>query len=170
MSLELSIDQDLAWIDIVGRAPSLRLRIDGREHEIVVHPAGSGAFSVVVDGRRHDGVRHVTSDHVWIRLAGRTFVLGRVNVSAAGVHRGTGRDEIRAEMPGTVVAILVREGQQVRVGDPILTLESMKLQLTVAADHDATIDSVLVRDNATFERGAVLVVLRAPEATAPEAT
>jgi acetyl/propionyl-CoA carboxylase alpha subunit len=170
MSLELTIGQDIARIDIAGRAPALRLRIDGREHEVVVHPAANGAFSLLIDGHRHDGFRHVTSDEIWIRLGGRTFVLGRANVAAAGAHRGTGRDEIRAEMPGTVVAMHVRERQQVRVGDPILTLESMKLQLTVVADHDATIESVLVRDNATFERGAVLVVLGAPEATTPETT
>jgi biotin carboxyl carrier protein len=170
MSLDLTIDQEISRIDIVGRAPALRLRIDGREHEVVIHPAGNGAFSLLIDGVCHEGSRHVTSDQIWIRLAGRTFVLGRANVAAAGAQRGTGRDEIRAEMPGTVVAMHVREGQHVSAGDPILTLESMKLQLTVVADHDARIDSVLVRDNATFERGAVLVVLGAPAATAPETT
>jgi acetyl/propionyl-CoA carboxylase alpha subunit len=170
MSLKLTIDQETVRVDIVGRVPALRLRIDGREHDVVVDAASDGAFSLVIDGRRHEGFRHLTNDQVWIRLAGRTFVLGRANVAAAGAQRGTGRDEIRAEMPGTVVATHVREGQRVSAGDPVLTLESMKLQLTIVADHDATITSILVRDNATFERGAVLVVLGAPEATTPETT
>ena len=66
-------------------------------------------------------------------------------------------------MPGTVVTIHKKEGERVTAGEPILTVESMKLQATIAADHDATIATIPVAANGTFERGAVLVVLASPE-------
>lgn len=47
--------------------------------------------------------------------------------------------EGRAPMPGSVVAVHVTEGQQVHEGDPLVSIEAMKMEHPVRAPHDGTV-------------------------------
>lgn len=158
--LALLLDDAELPVELLGRRP-LQLRIAGSVYDVEESRAEPGAFSIQVDGETHRGYRHIERDRVWIRIAGRTFVVGREDPLRARRGGAGGRDELKADMPGTVVAIHKKEGERVTAGEAILTVESMKLQATIAADHDATIASIAVAANGTFERGAVLVVLAA---------
>ena len=142
-------------VTIVGRNP-LRVRIGDREHVLAELPAPAGEIALELDGVRVTGHRYDAGDRVFVRIAGRTYVIPRAARSADGA---AGRDELRAEMPGTVVAVHVQPGQRVAAGDPLVTLESMKLQLVIAADRDGKVAAVPARVHATFDRGAVLVTL-----------
>lgn len=145
-------------ITVLGRVP-LRLGVGAIAHDVVEIGGGapSGAFRIVVDGVTHEGHRLVTPEHIWVRIEGRTFVFARGE--GPGARGGAAKNEIRADMPGTIVAVHVAPGQHVTAGEPLVTLESMKLQITVASDRDAVVGSIPVSANTTFDRGAVLVVL-----------
>lgn len=161
LPLPLLLDEAELPVELLGRHP-LRLRISGSVYDIEESAQGPGAFTLHIDGKAYHGYRHIERERIWIRVAGRTFVVGREDPLRARRGGGGGRDELKADMPGTVVTIHKKEGERVTAGEPILTVESMKLQATIAADHDATIGRIPVAANGTFERGAVLVVL-APE-------
>ena len=45
-------------------------------------------------------------------------------------------------MPGTVVKVYVSAGQQVKANDPLISVESMKMEFLIRATHDATIESI----------------------------
>lgn len=71
---------------------------------------------------------------------------------------------LAAPMPGTVLAVAVTPGQQVRRGDPLLTLEAMKMQNIIRAPADSIVAEVLVAPGRSvgfgegllrFETGAV---------------
>ena len=66
-------------------------------------------------------------------------------------------------MPGTLVAHHVEIGAEVALGARLVTIESMKLQVTIAAPRAGVVARLHVAEGATFERGAVLVSL-APSA------
>lgn len=140
---------------IIGRNP-LRFRIDGQAHTVAELAAPDGEFALVIDGVRVTGHRHDAGDRVFVRIAGRTFVVPRAQRAAAAVRK----DELRAEMPGRVVRHHARPGQRVAAGDPLVTVESMKLQLVIAADRDAIVAALPVAEQAGFDRGDVLAHLR----------
>lgn len=140
---------------IVGRNP-LRFRVDGGVHTVAELAAPDGEFALVIDGVRVTGHRHDAGDRVFVRIAGRTFVVPRAQRAAAAARR----DELRAEMPGRVVRHHAQPGQRVAAGDPLVTVESMKLQLVIAADRDAIVAALPVAEQATFDRGDVLAHLR----------
>jgi propionyl-CoA carboxylase alpha chain len=144
-------------LKLLARNP-LRVRIDDAEHTLVEHAAGEHEFSLELDGVRVSGYRYDAGDRVFIRVAGRTFTIPRAT-------RGTtvNRDELRADMPGTVVKHHAKIGQRVAAGDPLVTVESMKLQVTIAADRDAIVGTLPIAEQATFDRGAVLVTLSSLE-------
>jgi pyruvate carboxylase len=65
--------------------------------------------------------------------------------------------QIGAPMPGQIVKVNVSEGLSVHRGDPILTLEAMKMQTVLQSPLDGTITEVLTRVGARVAAGDLLV-------------
>jgi urea carboxylase len=65
----------------------------------------------------------------------------------------------QAHVPGSVWKVLVREGQRVAAGDPLVILESMKMEIIVAAPSDGVIARVVCREGQSVSAGQVLAVL-----------
>ena len=66
-----------------------------------------------------------------------------------------------APMPGKVIGALVKEGERVKAGDPIIILESMKMEIAVRVDRDAEVSEILVEEGMSVKRGQGLVRLSA---------
>lgn len=69
-------------------------------------------------------------------------------------------DEILAPMPGLVVDVLVKEGDTVKEGDPILILEAMKMENIINAPADAEIVEILISKDDKVEKSEKLVQLK----------
>lgn len=72
---------------------------------------------------------------------------------------GAAAKVISCAMPGTVVSIDVKVGDQVRAGDVVLVLESMKIQNEIRAPRDGTVKELHVSEGANVRRGEHLVTL-----------
>jgi acetyl/propionyl-CoA carboxylase alpha subunit len=169
MSYELHLNEREIALDILGRKPALRVKIGEAIHTILESStADAGAFDVTVDGVPYRGWRYLAGDHAYVRLGGQTFSVGIGHLQPkAGAH-GKQDDEIRADMPGTMIAVHGEAGQAVKAGDKLVTMESMKLQLTLVAPRDGIIEKFHVPAESAFERGALLVSL-VPETVADDA-
>ncbi len=66
---------------------------------------------------------------------------------------------VGAPMPGTVVTVAVEPGQRVAQGEPLLSLEAMKMETLLLAERDATVRQVLVKPGDTVAVKDLLVVL-----------
>jgi 3-methylcrotonyl-CoA carboxylase alpha subunit len=105
-----------------------------------VPPSKCGSGSAISDGARvtaHDGGELVVADadeRVWSLTYQAPFA----------PRRGTHDDEAHpgAPMPGRVVAILCRVGQQVAPGDALLVLEAMKMEYTLQARAHGVVERV----------------------------
>ena len=62
-------------------------------------------------------------------------------------------------MPGLVVENLVKEGDVVEVGKPLVVLESMKMQMEMRAPISGRVEKVAVQPKSQVDKGAVLVVI-----------
>ncbi|MCL6269897.1 ATP-grasp domain-containing protein [Sansalvadorimonas sp. 2012CJ34-2] len=68
--------------------------------------------------------------------------------------------DLTAPMNGRVVAVLVNSGQTVTNGDPLLVLEAMKMEQTIRAPHDGTIDQILHPEGNLVEEGVTLLTFQ----------
>ena len=68
--------------------------------------------------------------------------------------------EIVAPVPGLVAAVAVAAGGAVAAGDPVVTLQAMKMEIEVPSEHAGTVEQILVTEGQEVEMGAVLARVR----------
>src|SRR5690606_23819249 len=64
---------------------------------------------------------------------------------------------IGAPMPGVVASVAVSKGQAVKRGDMLLTIEAMKMETAIHADHDGTVKTVHVSPGAQIDAKDLMV-------------
>jgi acetyl/propionyl-CoA carboxylase alpha subunit len=65
--------------------------------------------------------------------------------------------EIKAPMPGLIVEIKVKEGDEIKKGDPILVLEAMKMENIIKSSGDAIVKTIKIKKGDSVEKNQVLI-------------
>jgi acetyl/propionyl-CoA carboxylase alpha subunit len=78
---------------------------------------------------------------------------------AAVDHGGQEQSSLSAPMPGTVIKVLVGEGDRVQPRQPLVVLEAMKMETPVVSPYEAVVRTVHVREGDRVAGGTVLVEL-----------
>jgi len=65
--------------------------------------------------------------------------------------------ELQAPMPGRIVNIAVEVGQELQVGDEILSLEAMKMENVLKAEGIGKVKAILISNQQVVDKGAVLI-------------
>ncbi|KRF12408.1 acetyl-CoA carboxylase [Nocardioides sp. Soil797] len=68
--------------------------------------------------------------------------------------------DIVAEMVANVMTVSVEIGDQVRVGDQMLMLESMKMEIPVLTECDGTVSNIRVTAGDVVQEGDILITVR----------
>lgn len=69
-------------------------------------------------------------------------------------------EEIKCPMAGTISAVNITEGKEVKRGDVLMILEAMKMENEICAPSDGKIVSVCVSAGATVQSGTVLCIIQ----------
>lgn len=151
----------------------LRLAADwgdsGVERTVSVDARGAGDGVPAAPLAALDGdVAHVSVDgaSVAFRLAPPPGLAHTGGRSAAGEAASSGPSELRSPMPGVVVGVHVSPDARVQAGDPIATVEAMKMEHQIVAPGPARVEALLVRQGEQVERGRVVARLAPVEGEA----
>jgi acetyl-CoA carboxylase biotin carboxyl carrier protein len=68
-------------------------------------------------------------------------------------------EEIKAHITGIVFQITSKPGQSIAAGDPVLVLESMKMDIPVEAPRAGTIKEIRVEEGQTVQEGETVALL-----------
>jgi len=120
-----------------------------------------GEARLIVDGRSEPVAYVVDGDLVHVHLGGQSYAVRYIDplVAFSGVADDAGHNIARAPMPGVVLSVRVSVGERVAGGTVIAIIESMKLETTIRASQDGTVEKIHVREGESFDRDAVLVTL-----------
>ena len=69
------------------------------------------------------------------------------------------REEIKAHITGVVFEITARPGDRVAAGDPVIVLESMKMEIPVEAPRAGAVTEIRVAQGQTVQEGDTVAVL-----------
>ncbi len=151
---------DLSGVSAAPK-PAAPLGDEGADGAERAEPKVRRDVDVEVDGRRYKVA-------VWVPegagaavapAAGGAAAAPRPKRSAAASAIGAGSGSVTVPMQGTIVKVAVAEGDTVAVGDPICTMEAMKMENTIAADVAGTVKEVKVTAGQAVGPGDVVAVI-----------
>lgn len=148
-------------VELISRGASLRIRVGEKEITAQFAANAGRGGTLTIDGRRYPifGVRR--KDSILVSVGPASFEFKPAEASRRRA-RGLAAPEIVAPMPGKVLKVLVRDGDLVTAGQPLVVIEAMKMETTLAAESDALIRRVRVAVGQSVDHGAVLIDLSPP--------
>ena len=117
---------------------------DNRSFNVEVLPEVDGKRSIKVNGNIYETETIDKFDELLKSLGMEKGGAGKVN-------------ELKAPMPGLVIEIDVRPGDQLRKGDRVLVLEAMKMENVIKAPTEVTVASVEVEKGKTVDKNQVMI-------------
>jgi biotin carboxyl carrier protein len=141
------------------------ININGKIYEVDFESvSGQPVYSLIVNGKSHESYVQQGDDNWQVLLRGRLYPVTvederekRLRAAAGSGVAESGEFLLKAPMPGLVVAIPVEEGQEIKKGQVILILESMKMQNELKSPRDGTIGRIRVRPGESVEQRQTLL-------------
>jgi acetyl/propionyl-CoA carboxylase alpha subunit len=158
------------WLDVGGKKVRVSLpgsregvvaaEVDGRALTADVRLLRPGVMSLVVEGRQYRCVL----DGDGVVIDGRRFGFEVEDPRSLQGRRGAGAGTdgpraVKAPMPGRVVRILVKAGDEVEQGQGLVVIEAMKMQNELKSPKAGRVAKVAVAVDDTVGSGDVLVVV-----------
>lgn len=138
-------------------ADGWRLEWDDQERGAGRLLNGREAIPVLVEGRADEWVVTLRGRRIGVSVRSwRERLLAEVATSAT---IAAGPVDVRATLPGLVVGVVVEVGAEVGQGDPLVTIEAMKMQNEVRAPRPGRVIEILVEPGTKVATGAVLIRL-----------
>jgi geranyl-CoA carboxylase alpha subunit len=150
-------------IDIVrNRDGSYLASLDGGEHCFDIDELGRDAIRFRTDGMMESARFLRDGDRLYILHRGTTIAVRDLTLAPPVSAAAAGGDgKVRAAMNGRVVAVLVKPGEQVAVGQPVMTLEAMKMEHVHTAGVAGTVSAIDVAEGEQVTTGRVVVEIAA---------
>src|SRR5512134_3544184 len=134
--------------------------VDGKIYNVDFESvSGQPVFSLIVDGKSHEAYVQEGDDNWQVLMRGRLYPVKvederekRLRAAAGAGVAETGEFHLKAPMPGLIVAIPVTEGQEVKKGQVLLVLESMKMQNELKAPRDGVVNRIKVKVGESVEQ------------------
>jgi len=173
----------------IAKMHAYRIQLNEKAYTVAVEQTGEHDFKVTIDDETFnveslanqeistwlvqsgdDSIRARTrvlpADTVDVWLGGAAFqaavrVIGAGGYTFASHDLGEGRvsGSIRAPMPGRITSILVKEGEAVETGTPLLLLEAMKMQNELTSPMGGLVKTIHVREGDAVKKDSLLLVV-----------
>ena len=141
------------------------ISVNGKTYQVDFESvSGQPVYSLIVDGKSHESYVQQGDDNWQVLLRGRLYPVivedereKRLRAAAGGGVAESGEFHLKAPMPGLVVAVPVAEGQEVKKGQVLLILESMKMQNELKSPRAGTIGRIRVKSGESVEQKQTLL-------------
>ena len=141
-----------------------KFTIDGQKYTASVNELENNVAEVVVNGKTYS----VTMEKEEVakpvvkpvaKPAASAPAAAPASAPAPKADVPAGGTKIVSPLPGSIIKVIATEGQAVKKGETLLTLESMKMENTIVADCDGTVSKILVSAGQSVMQGDVLIVI-----------
>ena len=117
--------------------------LDQKYHKVKYLESTTSKMNLVVDGIPMTLNLHTNLDEIVYKLSG-------------GAEVSDSQLTLRSQIPGKVISIVVEEGANIKKGDNVCVLESMKMQVGIKSHKDGTIKSIKVKQGGTIAKNDVI--------------
>ena len=166
MSYLVTIQGTTYTVSLDDRESRVDLSVDGRSLEIdMVSLHGDHAYSLLINGRSYTAVASTQGERREVTVNGVSSTVDVEDEELARLRgqvksrRREGGEQIKAPMPGRIVAVRAGVGDTVEAGQGVVVIEAMKMENELRAHAGGTVKEIRVHEGDTVDKNAVLVVI-----------
>lgn len=139
-----------------------KYKINGNEYNVVINSIEDGLADIEVNGTPYKveilaekkkaskpAIKHPT-------VTGAPVAAAPVAPAASAGGQGTG---VKSPLPGVILDVCVKVGDEVKVGQKVAVLEAMKMENNINADRDGKIVAVKVNKGDSILEGSDIVII-----------
>ncbi|HEY70881.1 MAG TPA: biotin/lipoyl-binding protein [Anaerolineae bacterium] len=143
------------------------ITVDGKPIDVdFIAVADHSVFSLILDGISYEAYVYPNETEVEVLMRGKRYPVHvederqiRLRQTSKDSVADTGEFLLKAPMPGLVVSVPVVMEQEVKSGDNLVILESMKMQNELKAPRDGRVTRLRVQAGDNVDQNQVLIVL-----------
>ena len=133
-----------------------------REEEKPAAKGGAAAYTATVDGKNVTVEVSADGKEYTAKVNGKSFKVAVAEGAAAPAAKaaasaGGAAADLTAPMPGTVIKVLVAEGDEVAEGQTVVVMEAMKMETEIKAEKAGRVAQIVAAQGAVVAAGDVLV-------------
>ena len=170
MQYEVEVQGRVRRVTVHRAGDTFDVSVDGRSWQVDAAHAGTRTMSLVMRSGASGAASYDVSfapdaatGLLYVRVGTAQVALtlnGRRRRHDDGAAAEHGPQRIVAPMPGKIVRIAVKPGDQVHARQAVVVVEAMKMENELKAGRDGTVTELHVQEGASVDAGALLVVIQ----------
>jgi biotin carboxyl carrier protein len=141
--------------------------INGKDHSIKIIGLKNSILEFTLDNSyRTAKIIEFGSSYIKMLMNGEQIILKKHSKLTEILEKSmvlggssSGENKLLSQIPGRVVSIMLKAGDQIKKGDSIIVLESMKMQVAVKAHKEGQIRDIKVKVGDTVSRNDVVALI-----------
>jgi geranyl-CoA carboxylase alpha subunit len=160
--VRVELDGVVQEIEIVRERDGSYRGLENTPYRIEVHAVDGDTIRFSRDGLAESVKFLRDRDRLYFLHHGVTIAVRDLTLAAPVSAAASGGDgKVRAAMNGRVVAVLVKPGEQVAAGQPVMTLEAMKMEHVHTAGVAGTVSAIDVAEGEQVTTGRIVIEIEA---------
>jgi geranyl-CoA carboxylase alpha subunit len=156
--VRVELDHGVHDIEIVRERDGSYQGLENKLYRVEIHSVRDDTVRLTGNGLTESLKWSRDGDRLHFLYRGNTLAVRDLTMAAPVSAAASGGDgKVRAAMNGRVVAVLVKPGDKVAVGQPVMTLEAMKMEHVHAAGVAGTVSAIDVAEGEQVTTGKIVV-------------
>lgn len=168
MSMEVRVNSRLAKIEMRNHdGQHYRFEVDGRVYDLDMVEVEDGVWSILYKGKSYnlELIPGEKPKHYLVNTLFQSYEAEIVDAetryreSREKSALGEGSNRILSPMPGKVVKIPVKQGQEVQAGETVIVISAMKMESEFKAAADGIVKEIFVKEGDTVDGNQTLIII-----------
>ncbi|MFL6340368.1 MAG: biotin/lipoyl-containing protein [Nitrososphaeraceae archaeon] len=146
---------------------SLLIKIDGKEQILRILKFSTDEFEFILGNSFHHAkILSSSSSETKMLIDGEPLTIKKhskltevLKKTMSSTGLGMGENNLTSQIPGRIVSIMAKPGSPIKKGEPVVVLESMKMQVAVKAHKDGTIKEIRVKEGVSVARYDLIAII-----------
>ena len=152
-------------VEILEDGPIKKIAVNGTVYDVDYNVGGDTIYSIIMNNMSN-GVKiaPLGNSNYEIKTRGEYFYVNVIDelkkMRMAHIKSSvSGRQVIAAQMPGVILKVYVKPGDEVKAGAPLCVLVAMKMENEIRSPIDGTVKEVYIKDNDKMAVGDKMLVV-----------
>lgn len=152
-------------VEILEDGPIKKVAVNGITYDVDYNVGGDTIYSIILNNRSHGvQISSIGDSEYEVKNKGDLFQISVIDElkkmrTSRTQSVAVGRQVITAQMPGMILKVYAKEGEEVKVGDPLCVLVAMKMENEIRSPINGIVKEVYINKNDKMSVGDKIMVI-----------